>query len=1132
MTRNPISLIRAILCAFLLTGASLPALAQFNGAIQGTVSDTSGAVIPGAQVTLTNIETQKKQTTATGGEGFYRFPGLAPGKYQVEATTQGFKTGSIGNITLGGEETQGVNVNLEPGAVTDTVTVTADSGPALQTENANVSTELNAAAVRSLPQIGRDPYELVRLAPGVFGDGGRSGNGQAVALPNSNGPGGSNNSIFQSENQVPIVANGQRLSQNNYQIDGVSVNSLTWGGAAVLTPNQESVKSIRISSSEYSAEAGRNSGAQIEVVSQNGTNQIHGSGAFKYNDPIFNAFNKFGGPNGAPAIRVNDYQRQFAASVGGPVIKNKVFFFFSYEGLRDTNTNYQTSYVETPQFRQQVIAARPSSIIAQVFQNPGIAPRVVAYIPVACPTGFGANCRVVPGGLDIGSLTGARGQYVDIGLNPTGAGLDGIPDIAFAQIALPSANQGNQYNGRIDFNPTANDSLAVSMYFTKLDNLSSYGGGAARPLADIANSPLNTAVTFTYNRILSPTTLNEARFNLTRFASNQVAASSKTNFGIPRLEVEGLALPDRIRFGADQSEATPAIFAQNQFAFRDNLSKVVGNHALKFGGEVRWEQDNNSLVGGARPDYSFQGLFNLANDTPIFEGINANPLTGAPADAQRYFRTQDYALFGQDEWKVRPGLTVTLGLRWEYFTPITEKRNRLTNLQLAAPGTLVGATVKVVNQLYNPDRNNFAPRLGFAWNPTSFNKLVVRGGFGVFFTRVPDVLFANTRGNPPFFARFGICCGTATTSFSTPFANGQILYALGSSNSIFSYPANPALAVGIDPVTGGVLNRTVEIWGTQKNFPNGYAYVYSWGFEYGLPGQMVASAGFQGSTDHHLIRIVNQNFLYPNNPAFGPVYFPQPDVNSNYNALNLGLTRSFANGFGIQAKYRWSKSIDQLSGEGPGANSNQTYPQNLKTERGPSDFDTTHFVVLAGQYELPWYKKQQGFIGKVLGGFQVAPIMTYHTGFPYTVKIGQSVSTPGGPSIGPIRPTQYFGNAIYSTSNDAFINGTNWPGGGARYFNITASGFPGVGRNSFRGPRYFATDLSISKETRLPGNWHLGEAAALDLRANLYNLFNNLNLTPVGYFDAGAFADSGQFGRATQPGLAGRVVEFQARFSF
>ncbi len=1106
------------------------ALAQFGGVIQGTVKDPSGAVIPTAKITLIQNETQRRQESISSAEGFYRFGGLSPGNYTVEASARGMQRIRVENIRLAGEATQGVDVTLQPGEVSETVTVHGENVPVLNTETGNVTAELNAQAINTLPQIGRDPYELLRLAPGVFGDAARSGSGGSLALPNASGPGGSNSSLFQTENQMPVVATGQRTSQNNYEVDGVSVNSLEWGGAAVLTPNQESVKSVQVASADYSGEAGRSSGAQIRVVSQNGTDQFHGSGVFKYNDPVFNAYNKFGGPDAAPPVRVNQYLRQFAGSVGGPIRRNKLFFFFSCEGLRQNTTNYETTWVATPQFEQQVIAARPGSIIAQVLSNPTVQPRITAYIPTPCPGAFApGTCQQVSGGLNIGSLTGTRGQYVDFAADPTGAGLGSTPDVAFAQVRLPGSTSGNQYNGRLDFVPTSKDSIAVSMYFTRLRQLSADASNGGEPIGDLPFHPLNSAATLTYNRTLSPTTLNEARFNFTRFADNGVADAANVNFGIPRIEVEGLALPSRLEFGAPQANTTPSLLVQNQFEIRDTISKVVGAHTIKAGMEVRWEQDNNSLVGGARPDYSFQGLFNLANDTPVYEAINANPSTGAPSGAQRYFRTQTYSAFVQDQWKAKPNLTLTLGLRWEYFSPLTEKRGQLSNLFFNNPYTLADATVQPVNELYAPNRRNFAPRFGFAYNPGRAKNLVMRGGFGMYYQRVPDVLFTNNDTNPPFFASFGICCGNV----QSPFDGNKILYTLGNTNSIYSYPINPALAVGIDPTTGGVVGSTVQIWGAEHKFPTPYAYVYSLNLEYRLPWQLVASVGYQGSVDHHLIRIVNENFLYPNALAFGPVYFPQPDGNSNYNSLNVSLTRTFANGIGLQANYRWSKSIDTLSNEGPGAGSNQTYPQNQATERGPSDFDTPHYLTLAGQYELPWYKNRDtGWKAQVLGGWKIAPIITYHTGFPYTVKIGQSVSTPGGPSLGPIRPTLYYDNAVYNSSNSALINGTNWPGGGMEYFNITANGPPGIGRNTFRGPRYFGTDLAVSKLIRLPENWHLGNAATVDLRGNIYNLFNTLNLTPFGFYDPGVFADSSQFGRTTQPALAGRVVEFQARLSF
>jgi TonB-dependent receptor-like protein len=622
--------------------------------------------------------------------------------------------------------------------------------------------------------------------------------------------------------------------------------------------------------------------------------------------------------------------------------------------------------------------------------------------------------------------------------------------------------------------------------------------------------------------------LNEARVNFTRFSFNQLTASAATNFGLPRIEIEALPF-DRIRFGPPWGETTPGIFAENTYAFRDNISKVAGNHVFRFGVDVTKEQDNNNLVGGARPLYSFTGLFNLANQTPVFEQINANPQNGQPADAQRYFRTSTYAGYMQDSWKVHPNVSVTLGVRYEYFTPLSEKRNNLNNL-VFSQGTLVDAHVVPVKQLTDPQIHQFTPRFGFAWSPPwGNNKLVMRGGFGMYYNRVPDSLFANTRGNPPNFARFQLCCGTP----DTPFDNGQIQFALGSSNSPSSFPVNPALAVGIDPKTGAPLGRSVEIWGAQRNFPNAYAYIYSFAIEYQLPYRLVSEIAYQGSADHHLIRIVNQNFLYPQNPNFFQVFFPQPDVNSDYNSLNLRLTRQFGQGFQLETKYRWSKSMDTLSYEGPGGSTNQTFPQDNHTERGPSDFDATHYLLVSGIYELPWYRKQEGFWGKLLGGFELSGIETAHSGFPWTPKIGQSVSTPGGPTLAPIRPTQYFGGALNDTSNDAFIRpGGNFPGGGAKFFNITASGPPGVGRNSFRGPHYVSTDLSVIKQTRLPASWHMGEAAMIDIRANLYNVFNQLNLTPFNFFSAGTFADNSTlFGRA-DGGLAGRVVEFQARFSF
>src|SRR5260370_327767 len=362
------------LLAILLSFCAVSAYAQFKASLQGTVLDTQGGVVAGAKVTLTNRESGASRDTLTSDQGFYRISELPPGRYAVTVGGTGFKTSVSKDVEIKAEEPRGFDVTLQVGAISEQVTVTANA-EALHTENASTGTTISTEEIARLPQFGRDPYELLRLTPGVFGDGSRGGNGGANNLPNSTGPGGSNASIFQIENSVQVVANGQRQDTNNFTIDGVSVNSLQYGGSAVITPNQESVQEITVLSNSYSAEDGRTAGAQIKVVSKSGTNQFHGGGVFKYQDPNWNAFNKYGGPNNAPPTRVNNNFRQFGADLGGPIYKDRLFFFSSYEGLRSTGHDVSSpTWVETPQFRQLIVQNRPGSIAAKVLSSAGIAP--------------------------------------------------------------------------------------------------------------------------------------------------------------------------------------------------------------------------------------------------------------------------------------------------------------------------------------------------------------------------------------------------------------------------------------------------------------------------------------------------------------------------------------------------------------------------------------------------------------------------------------------------------------------------------------------------------------------------------------------------------------------------------------
>ena len=1160
MRKATFNLVRLMGCIALLAMFSIIANAQFRAAVQGAVTDNTGAIVAGATVTLTNNETGRSQQVSTSDSGFYRFSGLAPGKYNLTVEQANFKKQVVENLNVDAENVQGFDVVLEVGGISETVTVTDDAAT-LQTENANVQKSITTEEIRRLPQSGRDPYELAKLAPGILAPGARGGNGNSVGFPNTTGPGGSNSSIVQSENQVPISASGQRLSQNNFQVDGISVTSLQHGGAANITPNQESVKEVQITSSSFSAEDGRNSGAQIKVVSQNGTNDFHGSAFYKYNDPELNAFNTFPGTN---KQRVENRFRQFGGAIGGPLPflnfgdgnddafnsgKDRSFFFFSYEGVRNNTANTYQAFIETPQYRQQVIASRPGGLTATILRSPGVAPRSGAILPRTCLDFFGnpndaANlCRQVTGGLDLGSITGSLGTITGL----TGGGFDGVPDIQFANLTNLQQNGGNQFNFRTDFNLTKKDQLAFIAYITKRnDSLISDIGARSRPDTDLQNKPQTYSLTGTYIRNISATILNEFRINFVQFKQNQIEDSSGTNFGIPRIEIEGPGFNgNRLRFGAERRDTTPAIFDQKTFEIRDTLTQILGNHALKYGVEFRREASDNDLSGQARPLFTFPGLFNFANDAAVFEEIDVDPRTGGQADARRNFRNNIYGFFVQDDWKVRPNLTLNLGLRYEYYSPVKEANGRLSALVLGSGGReLLDGRLKIVDSLTDPDRNNFAPRVGFAYSPKYFNlesKVVIRGGFGIFYNRTPNVLLTNTRLNPPFFARRGVCC----------FAGDGVQYSLGSSNSPFSFPANTRLIQGIDPVSGSVLGGNAEVWGTDRNLKNAEVYKYSLGLEYQLPYQIVAAVEYEGSQSRNLARLINLNFFYqprfssgPTNGGFAPVFYVRSDVNANYNGMNVRAERRFAQGFQVSANYRFAKSLDQLSFEGPGFVTNQTYPLDQRQEKGPSDFDVRHSFVLAGIYELPFFRdNKQGWLYKVLGGFEVNGIVTRHTGYPFTVFQGAGLRTPTGEFFGPIRPTGYNGNQPIANTNANFLSpGGIFPGGGSQYFSGTvrtdASGRPNfelnppaVGRNAFRGPKYFNVDMSIAKRFGLPSLGILGEAANLEIRANAFNIFNTLNLTPFNFAEGNLFFTSGNFGQATS-GLSGRVVELQARFRF
>lgn len=1131
------------------------ARAQFNASLSGTVQDSTQAAIPGATVTLTNAATQQTKTQVTTSAGAYVFNELPPGAYSLTITATNFANSS-NSVSVAAETPRQLNITLAPASANQSVTVDADQVSLLQTADASIGNTLTDEQIQRLPAMGGDVYELLRTATGITGDGARSGSGTAVFLPNGAGPGGSNTGIFQVENQVQISADGQSVGANDYNIDGVSVNSLGQAGAAVVTPNEEAIAQMTVVATSYSAEDGRDSGAHIKIVSKSGTNAVHGSAYFRYDEPGLNAYNR--SVDGVPAVKNQNQIRDYRGSLGGPILKDKLFLFTSFEGFSQKNNSYVNQWVETPQYDAALIANRPNTVSATIAGS-GATPRINGLLPATCsyynatsdpfikPTLTNPNptapCQLIGNAIDVGS-PGANGTYaLDY---YQGAGLDGVPDLEYAQLVLPSHSHGNQYNGRLDWYATPRDQFAVSTFITKLDGDGPSGSLGSRPQEDVPTKPLNSTGTLIYVHTFSPTLLNEFRSNFTRYFDNQIQdANGSVNYGLPFIDIQTIPGND-VQYGIAWSSTIPGIFAENTYEVRDAVTKVWGSRTVKFGGEYRWEQDNNNLGGKSRPGYSVQGPWNFFNNAPIFEEIEANPTTGGPANTARYLRSQTLGLYVQQDWKITPNFTLNTGIRYEYFSPFHNKGAEL-NLPVLGPtgSELFTPSLTPHNNFYNPDYTGVQPKVGFAWTPAMFHSnTVIRGGVGRALNRLNFSILDNAVEDGPGLFSYGLCCaGTGNTA--------GVSYETGTSNSPFSYAPNPALQTTIVnglPVTvsGGVATPiAIEVYGALPRTKIPYAYLYSLEVQRQLPAGFVLTLGYQGSEAHHLPRLVNQNFLYaqPSAQIFNASYFLQTDSNSNYNALNVHVAKTYRHGYQVDAIYTYAKSLDQISnGSGADSLANQTNPAQNSTEWGPSDYDARHRFTVSGIWTIPGTHGNE--IVKVLtNGWQVNGIFTFHTGFPFTPVVVNLSSNPyvtSAATISPVRPYSYSGGFVKSCNNQNYISGADVAQ--TVFQQVPASGQtyrPGIGRNSFTGPCYLDTDMSFGREQKFNVVHHSFTAR---FQANLFNIFNEENLIPFQNGNAGGPAQivsdtpgatraGSAFGKPTGTD-SGRVVEFFARLQF
>ncbi|MCI0622463.1 MAG: TonB-dependent receptor [Acidobacteria bacterium] len=1114
------------------------AQAQFRAGIQGVVTDPNDALVPDATVTLTSNETNVRRSTTTSESGVYTISGLAPGAYKLSVEKVGFSKKVLEDVRVSAEQMRSLNVELELGEITESITVSELMIPRIDSQSAIIGGTITAKEFERLPSFGRDPFKLLRLAPGVFGDGAQSAGGGGTSMPGVNrGGAGAADSIFGLENGPQIIANGTRQNSNNIQIDGVGVNSVSWAGSAVVTPNEESIKEIRVISNNYTAENGRNSGAQILVVSQNGTNEYHGSGFFKFHRPGLNAFQRWNGPGiPTPVQRDNNRFNQFGGSVGGPIVKNKLFGFFSYEGLRNGARNSGNAWFETPQYLQS--AGPANSLARRMLSFAGQTPISGGAISMTCaqvglvPT----QCRDTANGLDLGSaLTTPLGTADPTWGQPgtpfgIGSGFDGIPDVMRIQTLTPSNTVNAQYNVRIDFHPTEKDMIAYSLY--RVPTVTHSINGPARDLNRWNSERLSQSWTGIWTRTFSPTLLNEARFGASGWKFDDLESNPQEPWGLPVSNFDSPGSPvNTQQFGPNG----PGSFDQGTWNVRDTLSKVHNSHSLKFGADISRAKFLDAAPWSARPTYSFRNLWDYANDAPFRESGNFDPVTGQPTLAEKHLNYSIFGFFAQDDWKVKPNLTLNLGLRWEYYSPMTERDEKISNPTLGSgTAALTGLTIRNGGGLTRTSKKNFGPQVGLAWSPASFfgrelnNKLVLRGGFGIGFNIQQLANLSDQRFNPPF--------STQLTLFGS-----NILYVVPSDVRQFtSWPTNPVARFAFDPTSGlPVSGAPLDLVGFESYQRTPTTYRYSLDAQYDLGHSWVATIGYQGSQTRNYSRQRNLNLIhYPNlNPRVNRLNWYSNDASAHYHALLTGIQHRFSPSFEVDAQYRLSRNTDQGSQDYFA----DWYPFDIEFSNGPADFDVTHDFKMWGVWTPTIFKGSHSWLEKVAGGWSLSGILNHHSGFPWTPQYCNTGGNVVFPNSGYrcLRPASYSGGAGSDFSNSTFRrpNG-NFPNGALAYLTVPtwpATGVPpapGVGRNVFRGPRYLGFDATLAKSFGLPNMKILGENARFNIQANVFNVFNKLNLTGINTSISNDGRTSNPLFGQAQRAFAGRIIELQARFSF
>jgi hypothetical protein len=1129
-----------LLLAFVVLALSVGAFAQAgSGQLTGQVTDSTGAVVSGVEVKLSNSATGEVRTTVTTPAGIYSFPALPiVGSYTLEIGSKGFKSTKVQNVVVSVGTTTTRDVKLEVGAATEQVTVEAGQ-QIVETEDSALSTLIDRRVWENMPLEARNANDFINLVAGAVPEQQAGGTFRGAAV------------------------NGVRTGGGNFMVEGVDNNEQGQGGVSLCgtqcgqggantSISPDAIEEYRVITHDFSAEYGKVGGFVTDTVLKSGTNKWHGS-LFEYNRiQALTAEDWFSNAGG---VKDHLVRNQFGGSVGGPIVKDKTFFYTSFEEHRLRQSSPVTGQSITQQFYDWVDSGQMAAYVNTISPcvDLGGCPLLPTSLgpvfkslrakwPLAVPL---VNSNVTCAPFDGTTITPCTSQD---GWGQQGAGIIGnYPVPIYGQATESQVAPLDQYRFSIKFDQNfgSKDRLSATYLLENVHTSLNFGGGdnPFSPPLDNPNRAQTLGISWTHT--LSPTVLNQFKIGYVRRTANFTNPGTQ---GIPEFfSID----PTNISLGS--GIGIPQFFTENEFQYKDDVSVTRGKHQLKFGGEYRRTRNGSTFSNDAFGHFATwgaeglvtDGLFTDAIDNAYYGGLNTGgyggwyyaaaavvPKTGAVPNFYRGYRANEVAFYGQDDWRVTSRLTLNLGLRWEYFGP---PHNFLPNIDsnvyfgdgttpIACPAPCnpffpanslyysyeAGATFQVHNtSIWNKDLNNFAPRIGFAYDMLGNQKLILRAGFGSFYDRIYNNVFENIRFNAPFYA--DELTGVGSLVPLGPLKNPGLLTVPFTSNAAFTNPAFFPLGLP-KPVPRHMDQNLVTPYYMQESF----------GVQYALAKDLALEASYVGTLGRKLLGIENRNTFDgrvacpiprhpygPTNPctlAGFPNGFSGVRANtifnsdnargnyfgSSYNAFDLTLRKRFSHGLSLNANYTYAKSLDELSDVFRARNAavSVTDVQNVRYDYGPSDFDIRHRVVVSFNYDLPIFHGNRW-----IGGWTVNSIISWNTGAPIGLFDGSTDANKDGTRTD--RPQFIGSGSVLKSIVGKEINGQYVYLDPTQYALSTTCLNPSVnnglwcdsnlGRGAVPGPMFANVDFGASK------TFKIGERMGLRFDASFFDLLNHPN---------------------------------------